>query len=70
MREGDDDLIIIPCLHHKTAAHKLALLAITQDVEDVLEYYYENIRSMITPEDPSLQHNFFDVQWWRIYTGV
>ena len=57
--EGDNDLIVIPCLHHKTAAQKLALLVITEDVEDILQYYFDTIRSTITPEDPSLRHNFF-----------
>jgi len=43
--EGDNDLIVIPCLHHKTAAQKLALLVITEDVEDILQYYFDTIRS-------------------------
>ena len=55
MREaGDADLVCIPCLKHRTAAHKLAMFVITEGVEDLLEYYYENIRAFITAENPSL----------------
>ena len=37
--DGDDDLVVIPCLHHITAVHKLALLVITEELEDVLQYH-------------------------------
>ena len=37
--DGNNDLVVIPCIHHQTAAHKLALLVITEELEDVLQYY-------------------------------
>jgi len=63
-------LIVIPCLHHKVTAHKLALLVITQELEDVLQYYYDNIRSTITPEYPFLQKHFFSTYSGGEHTQV
>jgi len=57
--EADDGLVVIPCLKHKTAAQKLAMLVITEEIEEILEYYYENIRTTITPQEPAVNNNFF-----------
>ena len=45
-------------VHHKTAGQGLALLAISEEVEDVLQYYYDNIRNNIVPAEPDLQQYF------------
>ena len=59
IREEDNDgLVVIPCVHHRTAGQGLALLVITEEVEDVLQYYYDNIRNNIVPAEPDLQQYF------------
>ena len=57
-------------VHHKTAGQGLALLVITEEVEDVLQYYYDNIRNNIVPAEPDLQQYFFEAYWQNVHTGV
>ena len=53
--EEDDN---IPCVHHKTGAQAIAQLAVTTDIEDMLIYYFNNIRSRIEIKDIH-KDNFF-----------
>ena len=39
-QEEDENLVVIPCVHHKTGAQAMAQLAITTDIEDILIYYF------------------------------
>jgi len=65
--EGDGDLIVIPCVHHKTAVQKLVLLVTTEDLEEILQYYYQNLRTSIEPEDPfPTKQLFLDIHGGRI----
>ena len=68
--EGDDGLVVIPCVHHKTGAQALAMLVITEESEDVLQYYYNNVRLNIIPTEASLRQHFFTKQWIHLYTSV
>ena len=68
--EGDNELVVIPCVHHKTGAQGLAQLVITQDIEDVLVYYHQNIRQKIVPAEDSCQNNFFLCFNGSLYTQV
>lgn len=56
--EGDNDMVVIPCIHHKTAAQGLALLAITEETEDMLDYYYNNIRTKLLPSEGCEEYLF------------
>ena len=43
------DMVVIPCVHHKTATQGLAYLVISEDTDDLLQYYFDNIRVKLTP---------------------
>ena len=43
--------MVIPCVHHKTGSQGLAYLVISEEIDDMIQYYYENIRRKITPAD-------------------
>lgn len=45
------DMVVIPCVHHKTATQGLAYLVITEDTDDMLQYYYDHIRIRLTPAE-------------------
>ena len=45
------DVVVIPCVHHKTGAQGLAYLVITKDTDDIIEYYLQHIRQVIAPKD-------------------
>ena len=45
------DVVVIPCVYHKTGSQGLAYLVISEEIDDMIQYYYENIRRNITPAD-------------------
>ncbi|XP_065919571.1 uncharacterized protein [Dysidea avara] len=47
--EESGDMVVIPCVHHKTGSQGLAYLVISEEVDDMIQYYHDNIRQMITP---------------------
>ena len=49
--EKENDKVVIPCVHHKTASRGMAQLVVTIDVEAVLLFYHEKIRIKIVPQD-------------------
>ena len=49
--EESGDVVVIPCVHHKTGAQGLAYLVISEDIDAVIQYYYDYIRQAITPAD-------------------
>ena len=57
--EGEHELVVIPCVHHKTGTQGLAQLVISEDIEDLLIYYYQTIRSNIVPAEDSYKNLFF-----------
>ena len=61
---------MIPCVHHKTGSQGLAKLVVTEDCEDMLEYYYNTIRLKIRPAQDSLQSHFFLAFNGQEYTQV
>ena len=56
--EQEDDRVVIPCVHHKTASQGMAQLVVTEDVEAVLLFYDEKIRTKIVPQEEH-QDKFF-----------
>ena len=48
-QEEEDDKVVIPCVHHKTASQGMAQLVVTINVEAVLLFYHEKIRTKIVP---------------------
>ena len=51
--EGEDELVMIPCVHHKTGTQGLVQLVISEDIEDLLIYYHQTIRLNIVPAEDS-----------------
>ena len=45
------NVVVIPCVHHKTGAQGLAYLVITKGTDDIIEYYLQHIRQAIAPKD-------------------
>ena len=68
-QEEDENLVVIPCVHHKTGAQAMAQLAITTDIKDILMYYLKNIRSQIETNDIH-KDNFFVAFNGGLYTQV
>ena len=66
--EGDNGLVVIPCVRHKTQT--LAQLVITEDVEDMLQYYHDNIRTQIVPAEEINKNYFFLKHSGKMYTQV
>lgn len=71
------NMVVIPCVHHKTGAQGLAYLAISEDIDDMLQYYVENIRQHITPTEDCGQYLFltrsggqYDQVYRRIKTSL
>ena len=56
--EEEDEKVVIPCVHHKTASQGLAQLVVTEDIEH-LAYYHEKMRTTIVPADNTCQNKFF-----------
>ena len=60
MREEEEDQkVVIPCVHHKTASQGLAQLVVTEDIEHLLVYYQEKVRKTIVPADNTCKDKFF-----------
>ena len=38
------DKVVIPCCHHKTGTTALAFLAVTEEVDDMIQYYLNRKR--------------------------
>ena len=68
--EGEHELVVIPCVHHKTGTQGLAQLVISEDIEDLLVYYYETIRSNIVPAEDTYKNLFFLTFNGTSYTQV
>ena len=68
--EEDDNIMIIPCVHHKMCAQAMAQLAVTIDIKDILIYYFNNIRSQIEPTKDIHKDNFFVTFNVWLYTQV
>ena len=68
--EEEDDMVVIPCVHHKTASQGMAQLVVTTDVEEVLVYYYETIRTKLVPSENEHKDNLFLTFIGGIYTQV
>ena len=62
-------MVLIPCVHHKTAAQGMAQLAVTTIVEEVLLFYYDKIRTKIEAEDEH-KDKFFVTFSGGVYTQV
>ena len=45
-----DDMVVIPCVHHKTGTSGLAYLVINQQIDEMIQYYYDTIRQTIVPD--------------------
>ena len=56
--EESGDMVVIPCVHHKTGAQGLAFLAITEEIDDVVQFYYDNIRAKLTPAETATDYLF------------
>ena len=56
--EESGDMVVIPCVHHKNAEQGLAYLVISEDIDDMMIYYLDNIRPRVTPLD-SCKDYFF-----------
>ena len=74
MREqipGNDgtDKVVIPCVHHKTGATGLAFLVVTEEVDDMIQYYLNRIRRSIVPVTGSENYLFLTCNG-RQYTPV
>ena len=52
------DVVVIPCVHHKTGSQGLAYLVISEEIDDIIQFYYDNIRQHITPADNCNQYLF------------
>ena len=61
LREEENKKVIIPCVQYKTASQGLAQLVVTEDIEEVLIYYYENVRSKIVPAEEICRDKFFSI---------
>ena len=49
--ECGDVVVVIPCVHYKTGSQGLAYLVIMEEIDDMIQYYYDNIRRNSTPAD-------------------
>ena len=67
--EKENNKVIIPCVHHKTSAQGIAQLVVTADIEEVLLFYYEMIRTKLVPE-PGVEDRFFLTFNGALYTQV
>ena len=67
--EQEDETVVIPCVHHKTASQGMAQLVVTEDVEAVLLFYEEKICTKIVPEEEH-QDKFFLTFNGGMYTQV
>ena len=67
--EEDNDKVVIPCVHHKTASQGMAQLVVTIDVEAVL-FYHEKIRTNIVPSQDEHNDKFFLTFNGGLYTQV
>lgn len=67
--EEENDKVVIPCVHHKTASQGMAQLVITTATEEVLLYYHEKIRIKLLPSEEH-KDKFFLTFNSGIYTQV
>lgn len=65
--EEEGDKIVIPCVHHKTGTQGIAQLVVTNDIEDVLVYYY---RLKIVATEEGNKDKFFLAYNGGAYTQV
>ena len=42
-----DDMVVIPCVHHKTGTSGLVYLVIIEQIDDMIQYYYEPLFWML-----------------------
>ena len=68
--EEEDEKVVIPCVHHKTASQGLAQLVVTEDIEHLLVYYHEKVRTTIVPADNTCKDKFFLAFNGGLYTQV
>ena len=52
-------MVLIPCIHHKTASQGMAQLAVTTDIEEVLLFYLDKIRTNFVPAEEEQKDKFF-----------
>ena len=67
--EEEKNKVIIPCVHHKTSSQGIAQLVVTTEIEEVLLFYYEMIRTKLVPE-PGIEDRFFLTFNGGLYTQV
>jgi len=61
---------VIPCIHHKTASQGLTQLVVTEEIEDMLIYYLNNVRMKIVPAEEICKDKFFLAFNGGMYTQV
>jgi len=75
MREevpGNDpsrDKVVIPCVHHKTGTAGLAFLVITEEIDNIIQCYYDKILQTIVPVAGCEEYLFLTRRGWQ-YTQV
>ena len=67
--EVDENKTVITCHEHKTGPQGAADLVITKDIDDLLEFYLNNVRRHITSNDDT-EHLFFLTSNGKKYTQV
>ena len=67
--EGDKNKTVITCHEHKTGPQGAADLMIAKDIDDLLEFYFKNVRSHIPSNDDTKQL-FFLTSNGKRYTQV
>ena len=68
--EEENDMVVIPCVHHKTASQGMAQLAVTTNIEEVLLFYHNKIRTNIVPAEEEHKDKFFLTFYGGMYTQV
>lgn len=69
-QDEDDEKVVIPCCNHKTASQRLAQLVVTEDGEELLLYYLDNIRQRLNPQEDAYKDHFFLSFTGNQYTQV
>ena len=59
LREEENEKVVIPCVQHKTASQGLVQLAVTEDIKEILIYYYEKVCMKIVPAEEICKHKLF-----------
>ena len=68
--EEEGEKVVIPCIHHKTASQGLAQLVVTEEIEEVLIYYLDNVRKKIVLAEKICKDKFFLSFNGGMYTQV